>query len=115
MIRTQLGLVLLAGTLLTEACPPSPSPPRPDASDASPPPADAATGPGIADSGKPPSSCTLACDNLRALACPEGLAGSCAATCEHAETARLTSLHPECLAKATTKAAARACRSVTCP
>jgi hypothetical protein len=60
------------------------------------------------------ASCSSACATLATLSCPEGLDPSCVASCEHAPVLHVD-MHVACLAGATTKDAARACRSVSCP
>lgn len=107
-------LALFAALLL--GCPPSPINPPPDANDgASPvPPTTPDAGPVLfADSG-PPTACTLACVNLNKLGCPEGLDPNCVNVCNHAQGQGVTNLKPDCLANATTVAAAKACGTVTC-
>lgn len=59
--------------------------------------------------------CDDACAKLKRLGCAEGSDPQCSAVCRHAETSRVTDLRIGCLAAATSKAAARACASVTCP
>ncbi len=62
--------------------------------------------------------CEKACGNMRSIGCPEGTASenrfSCETVCEHATRDLLLELHLDCLASATSKDAARACRSVDC-
>ncbi|MCL2779616.1 MAG: hypothetical protein FWD73_16620 [Polyangiaceae bacterium] len=84
------------------ACQPAPKQPVQDAGDAS----------VELDAASPAAK---ACANLRRLGCAEGNDDSCVATIEHVQSARITDLHPDCLAEASTKAEARACRSVVCP
>lgn len=60
-------------------------------------------------------ACVRACSRLAAIGCLEGADVACVSTCEHAQATRITDLHPECLAAAKDKQAARACGSVTCP
>jgi hypothetical protein len=110
MIRTVFGGYLIAAIALV-ACPPSPVPPD-GGVDAGPPSPEIDAAPPV-EAGTSP--CALACANLAAIGCKEGLAPSCTTACEHAQEARITDLHPACLAAAKTKASARACRSVACP
>ena len=117
--------ILTLGMLVLSSCPPAPNPPAPQdggsavvdaggadaslpASDAAPAPADAAPA--------PLTACGKACVNLAALGCSEGSAANCASTCDKAQSARLTDMHPDCLAAAKDKAAIRACGpAVKCP
>jgi hypothetical protein len=55
-----------------------------------------------------------ACAKLAAIGCPEGARESCARVMQDAQEARATDLRPECLAKADSIEAARACGSVRC-
>ncbi|MCL2726675.1 MAG: hypothetical protein FWD69_19825 [Polyangiaceae bacterium] len=84
------------------ACQPAPKQPVQDAGDAS----------VELDAASP---AVKACANLRRLGCAEGNDDSCVVTIEHVQSARITDLRPDCLAAATTKAEARACKSVQCP
>lgn len=93
-LMMKLSIIVALLVTLT-ACPRSPSPPIPDASDAA------------------ASNCAVACANLAALGCREGIDANCAATCQRSKA--LTDIKPDCLAAAITKESARACGSVTCP
>jgi hypothetical protein len=59
------------------------------------------------------SICEMACKNLRQLEC-EGVKDNCAETCTRTQEERLTDLHPQCLAGATSKESVRKCGSVRC-
>lgn len=101
-------------------CPPHPVPPTPDADaavfhvDAGEPidaqPTDVGLGPDADEADR-------VCAQLAALGCPEAFpkTGTCAGTVRKTQAAKLTDLHPACLIAATSKAEARACKSVTCP
>jgi hypothetical protein len=94
--------VLIAAALLTAVfgCPPDPVVPEPEL-----------------DAGldaKAPA-CVRACAQLAKIGCLEGADVACVATCQHAQDSRVTDMHPECLAAAGDKQAARACGSVECP
>ena len=58
--------------------------------------------------------CSDACTNLQRIGCSEGLPANCTSACVKAQTARITDLHPECLAKAKDRQEARGCGSVRC-
>ena len=60
-------------------------------------------------------ACVRACSQLARIGCLEGADVGCVSTCQHAQQSRVTDLHPECLAAAKDKQAARACGSVVCP
>lgn len=123
-----LTVAACACVALSSACPPpAPVPPAPDASDAqapvdaSPPSQDASAGddPGIvpppAVDGSSVDFCPLACANLRLKGCPEGsedAGAGCTAVCEHVRG--VFDMHPECVSRAVTAAAVRACGSVKC-
>lgn len=100
MIRFTIVAVAL---LALEACPPSPAPPSPDASDAAPSPQADASTPSVA-----------ACANMAAAGCPEGKVSNCAVTLDHVVAARLTRVDVACLTTKTTKAELRACGFVEC-
>lgn len=114
----EVGVCLLGvGFLALSACPPGPVVPTPDADssvtvvDAGPPPSPT---PSSNDAAPPPvDDAALACANLAALKCPEGLSANCAATIRHAEDggmrAGLTSAVLQCAAGATSGASVRAC------
>lgn len=115
-MRRSIFLCTLLGLSATAAaCPPKPPSPEPDVVVV-----DAAT----ADAGGGEASASVAaCANLAALGCPEGADASvCVRTIDHVQAGHLTDLHPDCLARARTKAEARACGakrdgggSVDCP
>lgn len=117
--------VLATFALAMQACPPSPAPVPPDASDASsPPPPDPPDASPTIDAAPPApdastdggsSLCALACANLVALGCAEGKAPNCVATCQHTQASPITDLHTACVATKRTKADVRACGSVACP
>lgn len=130
MIRFPLcAVVVLSALLMGWSCNPKPDPVPPvpplpslDAGPApvpSPPPVPPAppAPPQSADAGPrpqpPPSdSCAAACVQLAALKCPEGATG-CPETCRHVEaTPSLARFHPDCISKAKTAAAVRACSKI---
>jgi hypothetical protein len=105
---------LAVAVLAMQGCPPSPTPPAPDASDAAPPPvADAAPAPIPSVDASTPS--TQACVNIARLGCAEGAISNCAATLDHVDATKITKIDIACLAAAKTKAAVRACGSIACP
>ena len=109
---TKLGLVstfgflfgsvsVMLACLAFSGCPPTPPvPPGPS------PAADAAPA--------PQTACQAACANLADLGCPEGKDQDCAATCQHAQDARLTDLKPEKLAAAKSIGEVMAVGTVAC-
>lgn len=95
MIRALLfGLLVVACT----HAPPPPPPPVP-----------------LKDAGPDASVYVLACDRMGAIGCREGTMANCAEVLEHAAESRLTTLRPDCLAVAQSKADVRNCGGVTCP
>lgn len=108
-------VILFVGLLAGECQKTPPAPPAPLPTDAGPEAAAPEAGPVDEDASPRESVCARACARLKELGCKEGLAASCVATCERAQAEHLTDLHPDCLAAASTKEAARACKSVRCP
>lgn len=111
-----LFLVPLLGCLALVAfggCPPSPSSAT-DAptgvADAQPQEVAAADAP-VSDD---PYGCVAACKALADIPCVEG-GPSCVPTCTAVESNKLADFHTKCLASAKSAAAARACKSVSCP
>ena len=92
----------LTALMLLMACQPA-AQPKQDAGDAS-----------VDLDGAAPMA-VRACANLVRIGCIEGLNDSCVTTIERVQNARITDLHPACLADAMNKAEARACGSVQCP
>lgn len=111
MIKT----ILLLSALLASTCevgpfphpPPQPEPPTPWDT-----PADAAPQPPEEVDAATHTPCYLACQQLAKLGCDEAklTAGgaTCTTVCQNAETGPI-SMHPECVAKAASCPAARAC------
>jgi len=61
------------------------------------------------------ATCANACANLKKLGCKEGVDTSCTPTCQKMVAKKIVTVPLSCLAKAKTKAAARACGGVDCP
>lgn len=105
---------LAAVTLAMQGCPPSPTPPAPDASDAALPMSDAAPADAAVVVQEASTASVLACANLAAVGCAEGKVSNCAATMDHVLSEHLTTVNLTCLTTKKTKAELRACGFVVC-